>query len=122
LAILPTRVDSTGGVEVANGVAMERTDSAGGVLATRGVAKEGNTSFGTGALQTTPRASSTPPSDSSNVIGNANTAIGLHALFSNRTGELNTASGVNALFSNTTGQLQHRERTQCALWQHHGRL
>ena len=53
-------------------------------------AAQGNTSLGTGALQ-------------SNTTGSYNTASGVDALFSNTTGFDNTASGVNALFSNTTG-------------------
>jgi trimeric autotransporter adhesin len=51
---------------------------------------QGNTSLGTGALQ-------------SNTTGFSNTASGVNALFSNTTGDQNTASGVNALFNNTTG-------------------
>jgi trimeric autotransporter adhesin len=51
---------------------------------------QGNTSLGTGALQT-------------NTTGSFNTAIGLQALFSNTTGSQNTASGVNALLSNSIG-------------------
>ena len=35
--------------------------------------------------------------------GDSNTAIGLHALYSNKQGDSNTATGVNALYSNTTG-------------------
>ena len=35
--------------------------------------------------------------------GENNTAIGLHALYSNTTGDSNTATGLSALFSNTTG-------------------
>jgi hypothetical protein len=61
------------------------------LLSLAGVAAaQGNTSLGTGALQ-------------SNTTGTFNTAIGLQALFSNSTGTSNTASGVNALFSNTFG-------------------
>jgi hypothetical protein len=38
-----------------------------------------------------------------NNTGDANTAIGLEALFSNTTGSGNTANGVHALQNNTTG-------------------
>ena len=48
-------------------------------------AAQGNTSLGTGALQ-------------SNTTGDFNTAIGVDALFSNTTGDFNTANGVDALF------------------------
>ena len=64
-------------------------------------AAQTNTSLGTGALRATPRAATTPPSDSdalfSNTTGSNNTATGVNALFSNTTGDNNTASGVNAL-------------------------
>ena len=59
-------------------------------LAGIAAAQTGNTSLGTGALQT-------------NTTGSYNTAIGLQALFSNTEGVLNTATGVNALLSNNTG-------------------
>ena len=56
---------------------------------------------------TTPKASSTPPSDTRrsllNTTGSSNTAIGRSALFNNSTGTNNTASGHNALLINTTG-------------------
>ena len=62
-------------------------------LAGVAAAQQDNTSLGTGALQlTTPRAASTPPSEP------------------------------NALFEQHHGRLQHRQRSQCALFEHHGRL
>ncbi len=39
----------------------------------------------------------------SNTTGTTNTASGFRALYSNTTGTYNTASGINALYSNTTG-------------------
>ena len=44
-----------------------------------------------------------------------NTSLGTGALQSNTTGIYNTAIGFDALFSNTTGRLQHRQRSRCAL-------
>jgi hypothetical protein len=53
-------------------------------------AAQGNTSLGSGALQ-------------SNTTGINNTALGLNSLFSNTTGTLNTAIGRSALTDNTAG-------------------
>ena len=63
-------------------------------------AAQGNTSLGTGALQ-------------SNTTGSGNTAIGFDALFSNTTGDNNTASGFAALFHN--GRQQYRQRIRSAV-------
>ena len=53
-------------------------------------AAQGNTSLGSGALQ-------------SNTTGINNTALGLNSLYSNTTGTLNTAIGRSALTDNTAG-------------------
>ena len=49
-----------------------------------------------------------------------NTSLGTGALQSNTTGSYNTAIGVDALFLQHHGQLQHRQRSRCAHFKHDG--
>jgi hypothetical protein len=105
------------GALMAAGMALPDTTSSGvGVLTLGGVSflhdccggsSNGDTFLGAGAgnFTTTGQANTASGYQAlfSNTTGPYNTASGFQALFSNTTGRLNTASGYHALYSNTTG-------------------